>query len=424
MSTRGNNTLSFEEKDFRYDQNHPDILAAKKIEPYHNLFDIFNIQDTEMISLIMASAITIMKKLGVFSKEDIYFVLDYMSEANRKKVVEYLIKRNWIVFNGIDFEMPDRVKSLIKFLFTSFLRGDISVSDSISLVLAEYEMAEHYNLDEIDKDTASHIALIGELHNIQSKMGRVLQRRNHKEIMHIIRQSSQIINNIQSLKKLIKKRDNSLLSKFSMRQEAHNSISEVMITISRIMQIGAVEIIGNTKSAMADYISPEMINDFLETAPVDLMVELIRNNFASPKIINHLTEEKIIERTKAFVESRPEQEIVTPSPLIVEYTEEETVVQAIIDPLKVFYEELVNSMGESDKAPFEKVVFKPSDSFGIAIYRTGQMLRLASEETKSIDVSQRFIVNISENIKDLVYEAVEKMSEAFVERRIIDGESN
>jgi hypothetical protein len=190
------------------------------------------------------------------------------------------------------------------------------------------------------------------------------------------------------------------------------------------MQIGVVEIIGNAKSAMADYISPEMINDFLEAAPVDLMAELIRNHFSSPKIINHLSEEKVIERTKAFIESRPEQETVTPSPLLVEYTEEETVVQAIIDPLKIFYEELVNSMEGSNREPFEEVVFKLSDSFGIAIYRTGQMLRLASEETEGIDVNQGFSVTISENIKALAEGAVEKISEAYVERRIINGESN
>lgn len=174
MEMEGNIALDDHRKNFEYDFNHPDVQAAIKIEPYHGLFEIFNIQDTEMITLVLAATVTITKNLGVFSKDEIYTELNYMSKEKKKKVVDYLIKRNWIIFNGVDFEVPDRVKSFIKFLFTSLVRGDISISDNISLILAELEMTEHYNLSDTDKDIAYHIALLGELHNYQDRMERIL----------------------------------------------------------------------------------------------------------------------------------------------------------------------------------------------------------------------------------------------------------
>lgn len=233
----------------------------------------------------------------------------------------------------------------------------------------------------------------------------------------MIKQSSQIISNIQKLRKLARKKEHSILSKFTMRHEAHDSISGIIDTVSKILQIGVIDIIGNTKSAVADYISPEMIIDFLENASIDLMAGMIKNNFSSPKVMNHITEEKVMERTKAFIEARPDKIEATPSPPQVEYVEEETIVQTSIEPIKIFYEELIMKMEGKNRVPFEEVVFKATDSFGIAMYKTGQMLRVSSEVIPNVNENQIFTARITDNIKNIDKGSTDKMTEAYVERR-------
>ncbi len=419
METQGRDYISNRNNEFCYDLNHPDIEAAKKIEQYYELFDVFTIKDKEVITLILASSLTIIKSFGIFSKDELYNILSYMSEYNRKKVVDHLCRKEWIKFNGIDFEMPDRVKSFVKFLFTSLIRGEMSEADSFSLINAESEIIEYYNLSDEEKDMAYHIAIIGELRKFQDKMERILQKRNQREIVEIIKQSAKIKNNIQDLKKLLRKRESSIFSRFEKRHEAHYAMSGIIDVISRILQVGVSDILSNTKSAMADYISLEMIDDFLASANLEIMAEMILNKFASPKIVNQLWEETVITKTEAFINSQPNYMIATPPPPQVEFVEEVTVIEKVDDPMDVFYQELLFNMVDKREAPIEQVVFKSSDSFGTAMYKTGQMIKLSSNTNKYTDKSDIFQLDIKDNVKDLTEGPVEKITETIIKRREI-----
>ena len=89
-----------------------------------------------------------MLTVGTFSYFELDQALGYLSKKNRHQVIDYLRKSHWIEYNGVDYEMSDRVKSFIYFIFTSLDRNDLSISQTIDLSLAEAEMSSMYNYSE------------------------------------------------------------------------------------------------------------------------------------------------------------------------------------------------------------------------------------------------------------------------------------
>lgn len=397
-----------------YDLNHPDLKAAKKLEEHYILFEIFNIQDPRVITLVLAGARTIANNFGTFSYLELDNLLGYMSKNNRSKVINYLKKFNWIVFNGIDFEMPGYVRSLLVFLFSSLIRGDLSISEQIRVVSKEAELSEYYNFgDDREKEDLFYLTLKGSLIYWRDYMQRTLQKRSRRELLKIIRESGEIIQTVRELQKGLRKKKDGLFSNLSKQQEVHELISKIIEYISEILHL-EIEGIRENAKAIGEYIRPEMLEDFLRNSAMDRLSDLAIKNFASPKQVLQFREETVVTKTEAFVHNQPEVQEVTPPPPLVDFIEEEMITERAVNPLELLYHEIIVTMGETQRAPSEEILFNTDDNFGMAMYRTCQMIRLATELPSDEKKEEKLNLEINDRFKQLRSGPVAEMSESYI----------
>lgn len=404
-----------------YNLNHPDILAAKKVEQYYYLFEIFKIQDPRTISLVLAGARTIANRLGTFSNADLEHYLGYMKKTNRIRVVNYLKKHGWIVHNGIDYEMPSHVRSFLVFLFSSFVRGNMSIAEQIRAISAEADMAENYNIGE--EAEATYYMGMKALVHWRDYMKRVLQKRSRREIAEIFQGSKDISDAIRSLQKGLKKKKDNLFSSLSKQQEIHELASEILELLAGVLNVALDSIRGDAKS-IGEYITPTMVEEFLHNAPLDFLAQLSVKNFASPKQVLQLREETVASKAMAFFARRPEIDPNVPPPPVVNFVEEEIITERLQNPLELLYQELTVKMEGRQEAPFEEMLFKEEDGFGMAMYRTGQMVKL-SIELQSPDIStgktDAFRIQVYETFKELPKGPVAEMSDTVIRKEGLSG---
>ena len=111
------NKVDYLENDYYLSQI--DIRQAKIIEPYYDLFRIFNKKSIQIITLCLAGIRTLLRNTdSVFNKEEMNEALSHLSQKTGNKIFYELQENGWIINNGLRYEIPERVRMLTLFLHT------------------------------------------------------------------------------------------------------------------------------------------------------------------------------------------------------------------------------------------------------------------------------------------------------------------
>ncbi|AIF53530.1 hypothetical protein [Pelosinus sp. UFO1] len=364
---------------FDYELNQPDITAAKKLEEHYALFDIFKIRDTQLVTLILAAARTLAGKFGTMTNSEIDSALSYMKKQTRVQVIKHLRDAGWLQYNGVDFEMPDRARSLVHFMFTSLPRGDMSFSQSLRLDEHEAGSGSFYNLDEDEKENLYFLRLLSGLRNKCDDMQRILQKKDRRRIWKIFHEGQEIIAEVSRLRKNLKKSHLNIFSNSEKEFEIHTLLSQMIDLVSQIVRMGQ-ELVSENSKSIGEFITPDMLDDYLRNASVELLSGLTRDTFASLKQVSQLREETIETKTLSLLNDQPEEIIeITPPPEIVDFIEEEFIIEKVKNPLELLYHEIAAKMRDVDCTALDELLFDHGDKFGIALYRTGQAVQLTHE---------------------------------------------
>jgi len=398
-----------------YHLNHPDINEAKKLEEHFKLFDIFRVRNPQMITLILAGSKSIATTLGQFTLEEANNILGYMKKSNRDKVIRELSKNGWIVSDGFYYRMPGRVRSLLVHIFTSLARGELTTAEEIKLITFEAEMAENYGLDE--EQAAANITMaFRQLSYWEQVLEQILQKRSRREVAKIAEESKDIRNAIRLVKDEISKKRN-IFAKTGY-DDFFNVTSLLTDHFTQILQM-AIQYSREDGKAMGKYISMEMIEEILHEASLEALASFTFKNFSAPKQVLQLREETLQSRTIAFFNNQKELIVDTPAPEPVDIVEEELIVENKQNPLEIFYQEVLLKMGERLQAPMEEVIFEPTQNYGVAMYKTGQLIKL-TRELKELEENHprkgAMTLEVREKFKELPYGPVATVSECYIGR--------
>ncbi len=402
--------------DIDYNLNKDDIIDAKKIEPYYKMFGVFNIQDPRMTTLVLASARTISRHGGNLSRSELDDILNYMQKSMRRKVISYLIKYEWILFNGIDYQMPGRIVSLLTHgLFGSVIRGEMDFAQEILLVGNEAEISDLYNLDQETIEKNFHIHM-RQLNYIRDNIERTIQRRSKREIREIIQTSPTILSAIDELRKKIKRR-NDLSSSFQKRNEFYEVCGQITALVAQTLDIARDNLLQDV-SALGKYIDPEKMEEFLRGTSVEYLTNLATNYFSAPKQTPQLREETLIYKTKSFFLQEYNEITEIPPPPIIDFEEEEIIFETKDNPLDLLHHELIFKLKDRQDAPLDEVLFSKGDNFGLAMYRTGQAVKLVSnlQVSETVIKKETLGLEVKDNMKSLKNRSIKEMTEAYIRR--------
>ncbi|WP_425801208.1 hypothetical protein ACHOLT_12760 [Desulfitobacterium sp. Sab5] len=401
--------------DIDYSLNKDDIIDAKQIEPYYKIFGIFNLKDPKMTTLVLAAARTISRQGGISTRFELDDLLNYMQKTTRNKVIKHLIKYEWVVFNGIDYQMPGRIVSLLTHgLFGSVIRGEMNFAQEILLVGNEAEISDLYNLDQetIEKNFDIHMS---QLKDIRDKIERMIQKRSKKDIREIIQTSPTILKAIDELRKKIRKRSN-LFSSFQKRNEFYEVCGQITALVAQTLDTARENLLQDV-SAIGKYFDPEKMEEFLKGASFDYLTNLAIKYFSAPKQTPQLREETVVYKTKSFFMQIPDEIIEIPPPPIIDFEEEEIIFENKDKPLELLYHELQFKLKDRQNAPLDEVLFTESDSFGIAMYRTGQTVKLISDlQAPAIKRDEILDLDVRDNMKSLNKGHVAEITETYIRR--------
>ena len=399
-----------------YDLAHKDIVMIKSIEKHLKLFDIFKIRNTQLIILILAGAKTLASEAGRFSIEEAQEYLSYMSKRSRDRVIRELQDKGWIVFDGFDYEVPGKVRSFLSSMFLSFAKENLSIEEQIKTTVMLAEFADEFNMNEEQTESLKKMGF-RELSVWKDYLERVIQKKSRREILEIGKQTQGIIRVIKDTQKTLN--SNRRIFARVRYDEFFDVTSSILDLTTQILSM-AIQFQRESQKGLGEFISPEMIEAALHDAPKEILANFAEKNFSAPKQVFQLREEIIESRTRAFFEHEKEEIIATPPPEPVDIIEEEMIIDGMQNPMELFYQEIVLKMKLKDQAPMDELLFKDIDRFGLAMYKTGQLIKLTGElrsnkepETKGKEV---FELEVNDSYKKLAEGPVEIVTECNLRR--------
>ncbi|AFQ45267.1 hypothetical protein [Desulfosporosinus meridiei] len=399
-----------------YDLAHKDIVMIKSIEKHLKLFDIFKIRNTQLIILILAGAKTLAGEAGRFSIEEAQEYLSYMSKRSRDRVIRELQDKGWIVFDGFDYEVPGKVRSFLSSMFLSFAKENLSIEEQIKTTVMLAEFADEFNMDEEHTESLKKMGF-RELSVWKDYLERVIQKKSRREILEIGKQTQGIIKVIKDTQKTLN--SNRKIFTRVRYDEFFDVTSSILDLTTQILSM-AIQFQRESQKGLGEFISPEMIEAALHDAPKEILANFAEKNFSAPKQVFQLREEIIESRTRAFFEHEKEEIIATPPPEPVDIIEEEMIIDRMQNPMELFYQEIVLKMKLKDQAPMDELLFKDIDGFGLAMYKTGQLIKLTGElrsnkepETTGKEI---FELEVNDSYKKLAEGPVEIVTECNLRR--------
>ncbi len=411
-------TLKMGKKD--YDLSHKDIIMVKSIEKHLKLFEIFRLRNSQLITLILAGAKTLASEAGRFSMEEAQKHLNYLSKKTRDRVIKELCEKGWIVFDGFDYEIPGKVRSFLSSMFISFSKENLSMGEQIRTTVMLADFVDEFNMNEEETESIKKIGF-RELSVWKGYLERVLQKKSRREILDIGLQTQGIIKVIKSTQKAL----NSSRKVFSRIDYAEffDITSGILDLTTQIFSM-AIQFQRDSQKGLGEFISPEMIETALHDATKEVLANFSEKNFSSPKQVFQLREEIIESRARAFFDDEKEENVPTPPPEPVDIVEEETLADWIQNPMDLFYQQMQRKMEFKETAPMEEILFKDIDTFGQAMYRTNQLIKLTRktehENTPNTTNKEAFVLRIHDANKALSEGPVELITECYI-RRSGDG---
>lgn len=395
-----------------YDLSHKDITMVKNIERHFRLFEIFKIRNPQMITLILAGAKTLASEAGRFSIDDAQNFLGYMSKKSRDRVIRELLEKGWIEFDGFDYEVPGKVRSFLSSMFLSFAKETLTMEEQIKTTVMLAEFVDEFKMSE---EEAESIRSMGfrELAVWKDYLERVFQKNSRREIIEIGRHTQGIIKVISDIQQKL----NSNRGLFGRAQfDEFFDLTSSLLNLTTQLLSKAIQFQRESQKGLGEFISPEMIESALLDAPAEVLASFSEKNYSSPKQVYQLREEIIDSRTRAFFENKKEEIITTPPPIAVDIVEED-VFDPIQNPLETFYQEIALKMNSKETAPMEEILFQGINSFGQAMYRTGQLLKLSRElEAGDPEIAKKdvFRLIVKDSYKALSEGPVEIVTECHI----------
>ncbi|MFT4147002.1 MAG: hypothetical protein QM644_21385 [Mobilitalea sp.] len=409
------NKNNIEEKS-DYDLAHKDILMIKSIERHLKLFDIFKLRNSQMIVLVLAGAKTLASEAGRFTLEEAYKYLNYMSKKNRDKVFKELQDKGWIIFDGFDYEVPGKIRSFLSSMFLSFAKENLSMEEQIKTTVMLADFADEFNMDDEQTESIKNIGF-RELSVWKDYLERVIQRKSRREVIEIGKHTQGIIKIIKETQKTLN--SNRKIFGREKYNEFFDVTSSILDLTTKVFDL-AIQYQRDNQKGLGEFISPEMIEVAISEASKEILSNFAEKNFSAPKQVYQLREEIIESRTHAFFENEKEEIISTPPPEPVEVIEEEIIIDRVQNIMELFYQEIVIKMHLKEEAPMEEILYHDIESFGQAMYKTGQLLKLTGElrnsDSSEIVGRELFELEVNDNYKELVGRPVEIVTECYLRR--------
>lgn len=405
-----------EESKSDYDLSHKDIVMVRSIEKHLKLFEIFKLRNFQIITLILAGAKTLASEAGRFSIEEAQKYLSYMSKRTRDRVIRELQEKEWIVFDGFDYEMPGKVRSFLTSMFLSFAKENLSMEDQIKTTVMLAEFADEFNMDEEQTESIKNIGF-RELSVWKGYLERVIQKKSRREVLEIGKQTQGIIKVIKNTQKALN--TNRKIFTRAKYDEFFDISSSILDLTTQIFSM-AIQFQRESQKGLGEFISPEMIEATLHDSPIEILTSFAEKNFSTPKLVYQLREEIIESRTRTFFENEKEEIIATPPPEPVDIIEEEMIIDRLQNPMELFYQETVMKMKLRDEVPMDEILYKNIDSFGQAMYKTGQLVKLTSEvrNNKAPEIMRKelFELKVNDAYKKLSEGPVDIVTECYIRR--------
>ncbi|MCE5171822.1 hypothetical protein LQV63_21315 [Paenibacillus profundus] len=399
-----------------YNLSHKDIAMVKKIEKHLKLFDIFRLRSPKLITLILAGAKTLASEAGRFSMDEAQKYLGYMSKRTRDRVIKELKDKGWIVFDGFEYEVPGKVRSFLSSMFLSFAKENLSMEEQIKTTVMLAEFVDEFNMDEEQTELIKNIGF-RELAVWRDYLERVIQKNSRREILEMGKQIQGIVEVIKNTQSTLKSNRNVIaIEKYD---EFYDITSNILVLATQILSL-AIQFQRENQKGLGEFISPEMIEAAIQDAPKEVLARFSEKNFSVPKQVYQLREEIIDSRTRAFFENEKDEFIATPPPVPVDIIEEEVFFENFHNPMELFYQEIVLKMISKDQAPIDELLFQDINSFGQAMYKTGQLLKLSREvknnEELNIKKKEVFDLKVNDVYKELKEGPVELVTECYIRR--------
>ena len=404
-----------------YDPNHPHIVYANHLKKHMPMLAIFKIQDDDMTILCYGAAISLaLSGQATFQYSDIERILGHIEKETRTKIIHYLRKYKWLVDNTTSWELSDAARKFINFAAGPLSANDLSLSQEINIARKQADMADDYNLDK--EQAIMHFKIsFSSLYHVAEKLRQILQKKSRREVMEVVNtEGKKIIDAINEVRKLLRKKHSQMYD-FRTQDEYFTVVSDIQGLAPQILLIASEDIQANSKS-IGKYISMTMVEEFLTNASLEELVDLLNNNFSSPRASQQLNEYALKIAALEFLSKSRDYSEPTPPPDIVDYKEEEMLVSKRKNPLEALYQELCVKMSDQTELPIEEVLFGMDDTFGYCVHRTGQFIKLYDDLIKeAIEAVRRkvfFRPRITSDFKELEHGAIETMSDSYIRKEV------
>lgn len=391
------------EKD--YNLPHTDIIKAKEIEKYHELFRLFITRDKEKITLCLAAVRSLARETdGIFSKEEMDHVLGYLNIDTRNQVIKTIVKYGWIISNGVRYQFPEKTRYMLMFLFTVFVGEVDSFNREIALSLAVNDLDEIVGVDEETSAESLQIAF-GTLRRIKTEFINCLEQRSPVEGRNLLIKGKDFHETIVKIENRLKKINKNSYH-YTQTTEVRGLLAEIMRLSQELHEFIQQDIQANARS-FGQYLTPEQVEEFLHEAPLDLLAGLIQKNYSSPRKPSFLSREELNRKAVNYLENKSEKQELSPPPPITEIVErnyEETNSEGASN---LFHKEIMSKLMSDFVIPLNDVVIK--NSYGETVFRTGLLTTLKNDLSGTsedlfdinlndciLEINEGFIKNITE----------------------------
>lgn len=382
------NESSTDEKLNDYNLPHDDILQAQEIEPYYDLFRLFGVRTKEMITICLGAIRTLARQTdGFFTREEMERELSYLYQPTRTKVIRILQGHGWITSNGIRYEIPEKVRNLLVFLFGALTRSDESFAQAIDVSFTMSDLDEVGGTEE-EKAEANFEIAIGTLRHIRTQLQRVLEQKSPTEARRMLFKSKNVREAIEHVEQRIKQR-NRKSYKYAVTTEVRTLCAEI-IRLHQELLLFIHQSIQSNARAFGQYLTPEQIEEFIDKASLGMLERLAKKHFASPITPLHLSKIEILQRGTAYLQHRPEIQEPTPPPPMAEIKRRDITVKRQKGSAAEFYRELISLLEQNPNLSLSEVVVK--NSFGESLFRTGLLTTIRRETADDPEQMQLEIV--------------------------------
>ncbi|MEK3965485.1 hypothetical protein BSK62_06410 [Paenibacillus odorifer] len=393
------------EKD--YNLPHTDIIKAKEIEKYHELFRLFITRDKEKITLCLAAVRTLARETdGIFSKEEMDQVLGYLNTDTRNQVIKTIVKYGWIISNGVRYQFPERTRYMLMFLFTVFVGEVDSFNREIALSLAVNDLDEIVGVDEETSAESLQIAF-GTLRRIKTEFINCLEQRSPVEGRNLLIKGKDFHETIGKIEDRLKKINKNSYH-YTQTTEVRGLLAEIMRLSQELHEFIQQDIQANARS-FGQYLTPEQVEEFLHEAPLDLLAGLIQKNYSSPRKPSFLSREELNRKAVNYLENKSEKQELSPPPPITEIVERRYEETNFEGASNLFHKEIMSKLMSDSVIPLHDVVIK--NNYGETVFRTGLLTTLKND----LSGTSEDLFDI--NLKDYILE----INEGFI-RNITEGD--